>query len=113
VMAENLDLVRSIYAAERGDYSSAEWAHPEVEVVGADGPHDDLRTEAQGYRELDDARVLVYVHNSGRARGSGIEVGQLMGTRAANPFVIREGKVVKIVLYWDRDRALADLGLAE
>jgi hypothetical protein len=35
----NLDFVRSIVAAgEWGDYSSAEWTHPEIEYVHAGGP---------------------------------------------------------------------------
>jgi hypothetical protein len=37
---ENVGFIRSIYAAwERGDYSSAEWAHPDIEwEFAADGP---------------------------------------------------------------------------
>ena len=36
-----------------------------------------------------------------------------MQTKGANLFHIRDGKVTRLVLYWDRDRAFADLGLAE
>jgi ketosteroid isomerase-like protein len=129
----NLDLVRSIYAAwERGDYSSADWAHPEIECVVADGPDagawrgliempqvrrallhawEDFRTEAEEYRDLDHERVLVLIRRTGRGKTSGLELGQL-GTKGAGVFHLREGKVTRLVTYWNRDRALADLGLA-
>jgi ketosteroid isomerase-like protein len=129
----NLELVRSIIATwERGDYRSAEWAHPEIEFVAADGPAPDswtgleglaagwrealrgweeFRFEAQEYRELDDERVLVLTHYSARGKTSGLEIGQ-MRTDGAALFHVRSGQVTKLVGYWDRERALADLGLA-
>jgi hypothetical protein len=39
VASANVELVRSIYAGwQRGEFISAEWAHPDIEVVFADGP---------------------------------------------------------------------------
>jgi ketosteroid isomerase-like protein len=49
---------------------------------------------------------------SGRGKASGLEVSDTE-TKGANLFHIRDGKVTKLVLYWDRDRAFADLGLEE
>jgi ketosteroid isomerase-like protein len=133
-MSENLDLVRSICADwERGEWGSADWAHPEIEHVIADGPTptsraglaavarglrdfldtwEDFRIAAEAYRELDHERVLVLVRFSGRGKTSGMEIGQVQA-EAANLFHVRSGKVTRFVLYWSRDRALADLGLAE
>jgi ketosteroid isomerase-like protein len=129
----NLDLVRSILADwERGDFSSAEWAHRDVECVFVGGPDpgswtglngmaegmrswisawNDFRVQADEYRELDGERVLVFVNRSGRGKTSGLDIGQ-MQTKTANLFHVRDGKVSRMVIYLDRDHALADLGLA-
>jgi ketosteroid isomerase-like protein len=128
----NLDLVRSIYADwERGDFGSVDWAHPEIEYVHVDGPApgswrgfaevaeawrgflsawEELSVAAEEYLELDDERVLVLSHFSARGKTSGLEARDL-GTREANLFQLRDGKVTRLVLYWDRERAFADLGL--
>ncbi len=71
---------------------------------------EDLRVEVEKYRELDAERVLVLTRNSGRGKRSGIELSELRG-RGATVLHIRDGKVTRFVQYFDRDRALADLGL--
>jgi ketosteroid isomerase-like protein len=133
VASANLDLVRSICAAwERGDYRSTEWAHPEIEIEFGDGPSpgswtglagmaegwreflsawEEFHQEAHDYLELDDERVLVFFRFSGRGKTSGLELGQ-MRSKAAGLFHVRDGKVTRFVDYLDRERALADLGLA-
>jgi ketosteroid isomerase-like protein len=47
----------------------------------------------------------------GRGRASGLEIEQMRG-ESANLFHIRDGKVTRLVIYFDRDRAYADLGFA-
>ena len=131
---ENVEIVRSIYAAwERGDFTSAGWAHPEIEYVGADGPApggstglagmaeafrdwlstwEEWRVEAEEYRELDGERVLVLFHFSARGKTSGLEVGQL-GTKGASLFQLRGGQVTRLVQYLDRAKALEAVRLRE
>ena len=134
-MSANLDLVRSVYADwERGDYfTSTDWADPEIEFVVMDGPNpgalrgvaalgdnwrefqgawEDYSLKAEDYRQLDDERILVMTRLSGRGKASGLEVTQT-GSRAATIFTVRKGQVRKLVVYWDGDRALTDLGLAD
>jgi hypothetical protein len=73
---------------------------------------DDYRVRAEDYLIVDDNRVLVLVTFTARGKVSGVEVGE-SGARGANLFHIRDGLVRRLVLYWHRDRAFADLGLEE
>ncbi|MGA2321295.1 MAG: nuclear transport factor 2 family protein [Solirubrobacteraceae bacterium] len=127
----NVEIVRSILEEwERGDFSSAEWAHSEIEYLSADPvlpleragladmakvwrnwlrAWEDFHVDGDEYREVNGERVLVLVRYSGRGNPGGLQVGPV---EAACLFHVRDGKVVKLVLYWDRERALAALGLA-
>jgi hypothetical protein len=132
VSSENVETVRSIMAEwERGDFSSAEWADPEVEFIRADGPAPgrwtgpaglpeatrelldawvEMRTKVEEIRALDPERVLVLIRLSGRARSSGVTLDQ-MAAQGAQLFELRDGKVTRLVHWFDRTRAFADLGL--
>jgi len=129
----NVELVRSIVATwERGDYSAVTWADAQIECMIADGPSpgqwtgitnmvegmadflsawENYRVEAEEYRELDQERVLVLHHFAGRGKTSGVDLRR-MRAEGASLFLVRGGKVVRLVNYIDREHALADLGLA-
>jgi hypothetical protein len=85
---------------ERGELSSAGWADPKIEFVVADGPEpgnwtglagmakafrdwlspwEDFRSEADEYRAIDAARVLVLIRRSGRGKTSGLKVDAISG----------------------------------
>jgi ketosteroid isomerase-like protein len=132
VSSLNLALIESIYAAwENGDFGSADWAHPKIEFVMHGGlgsgtwtgvaamaeewarmirAWDELRAVPEEIREIDDDRVLVLLKNEGRGKGSGIDLGEI-SVKSANVFTVHHGKVTRLVLYWDREKAIKDLGL--
>jgi ketosteroid isomerase-like protein len=108
-----------------------EWAHPDIELVFADGPDpsnwtgvaemsdgfrdflsawEDFHFQAEEYREIDEERVLLLVKFSGRAKTSGMALEHMETTNAA-VIHTHDGEVCKVVLYWDRERALVDLGI--
>jgi ketosteroid isomerase-like protein len=126
---ENVEVVRSIYrAVERGDYSSSEWADPDIEFVA---PHEerplrgveamqrswrdflsawkDFKAEPE---EIIDAgeQVLVLEKVGGRGHGSGAPAE---GLRSASLFTLREGRVVRLVQYTNRAEAFEAAGLGE
>jgi ketosteroid isomerase-like protein len=71
----------------------------------------DYRTKIDELREIDDERVLALGSFGGAGKASGI--GAPEGMKTASLWHVRDGKVIRHVVYMDRDRALVDLGLEE
>ena len=129
-MSGNVELARSICSAwERGDWSTTDWADPEIEFVIADGPDprsvtgiqqmaqtwreflatfSDYATAGEEFTELDGGRVLVLLKAHGTGKASGAD---LVANRAATVMDIRDGTVARLAIYFDRRNALRDLSL--
>jgi uncharacterized protein len=67
---------------------------------------DDWRCQAEEYLVHGD-HVVALCHYSGRGRGSGVEVER----KGAHVWTMRDGKCVRLVIFADRDKALASVGL--
>ena len=93
--------LRFLEAIEREDFSK---------LPGGIFSRSFIRSYAR-YLGLDEERVLALARIGARGRASGVELPEAW-TRHAALFQIQDGKVTKLVVYVDRDRAFADLGLA-
>ena len=122
-------MVRAIYERwEQGDYSSTDWADPDIEFSFPGGLDQGVRhgVEAMGnqwaawlsqfdqfeshpieYLESGD-QVVVLTRFGGRGKGSGVPLEEMPG---AARFRFREGKVVELATYTDPERALRDAGI--
>ena len=70
------------------------------------------RVDVENYRELDAERIPVLLDFVGKGRASGVEIARARA-RGANLFQIDNGSVTRLVLYFDRERPLADLVLED
>jgi ketosteroid isomerase-like protein len=68
-----------------------------------------IRIEPERFFDVDDERVLVFVHVTAEGEASGVPVG----LRNAHEFTIRDGVSVRWKVYADRGEALEAAGLSE
>jgi ketosteroid isomerase-like protein len=130
---ENVEIVRRMYDAwNRGDFEAAlSYIHPDVEwsdppdnpgartwrghegVQGAltawMGAWEDYRYELRELINCGDDRVLVAGWQTGRGKGSGVEISE----ENFSVFSVSEGKVVKQRMFRHRAEALQAAGLRE
>jgi ketosteroid isomerase-like protein len=121
---ENVERVREIFGAwERGDFSSVDWADPEIEfaIPGPDprvhrgvgdmsrawaewlAAWEEFGVEARRYIDAGD-KVVVDQLFRGKGRGSGIPVDEIPG---AAVFTLRDGKVIRFQGFTTLEAALA------
>jgi|ERR671910_1437495 ketosteroid isomerase-like protein len=127
------DIVRRIYSMwQRGNFADAHFFHPEVvfesvmpdssERVVAHGPDGvetfmreflsqwrDYRVSGRDFRQVGATTVLVEGHQSGTGRRSGVAVESPM----FSVWTFRNGKVIRLIMEFDRPTALKAAGLRE
>ncbi len=79
----NMDLVRSIQERwDRGDFTWVDWADTDIELQ-FENAWEGLRPEATEFREVDSERVLVLIQFKGRAKASGMRLGDVAARNAS------------------------------
>jgi ketosteroid isomerase-like protein len=131
---ENVEVVKGIYAEwEKGNFQAAlpvldreirfeVWMPDSNEIVVRHGFEDlddfmrDWFGQWEGYRVIGDEfrsigtdRVFVGGHQAGTGRRSGVEVD----SPGFAVWTFRAGKVVRLLVHYDRDSALEAAGLSE
>jgi ketosteroid isomerase-like protein len=126
----NVEIVRKIYGAwERGDFSSTDWADPEIEftIPGPDlevhrgidsmgrawadwlGVFDELSIRGESFHDGGDKVVVEQVFR-GKGKGSGIPIDEIRGAVVCT---MRNGKVTRFEGHTTLEAALASAGLAD
>jgi ketosteroid isomerase-like protein len=128
-MSSNTEIVREGLAAiSRGDFERVlEFADPEIEIRDPDRTgdtfhghegmgsftaewlenFDDYRIEPKEVLEAADGRIVALCRQSGRGKGSGIEVSDEINM----VFRLRDGKAVQYVIFARREDALREAGI--
>jgi ketosteroid isomerase-like protein len=134
VSHENVEVVRAAFEAlsEGGVDALAEFSHPEINWRAIEGAPDDVgemngieaacryvqdwydtfddfNSEPEELIDVGDGRVVAVIHNTGRAKISGIPTE----LRYAALYTIRDGKLVRVREYATRTEALRAAGLEE
>jgi ketosteroid isomerase-like protein len=119
---ENVELVRRVYEGwARGDFSDTDAFDPEIEFEMVDWPH---QTKVSGIHQMSDTwRSTLGAFDGFRAvpleyldcgsnvlvinqiEASGKESGAEVSAETATVWTVENGRVVRLALYWDTDRA--------
>jgi ketosteroid isomerase-like protein len=128
VSEANIQLVKGIFSAwAQGDFSSADWADPQIEFTmpGPDphvhrgvesmgrawadwlGAFEDFSISGEAFHDAGD-KVVVEQLFRGKGKGSGIPVDEIPG---AAVLTLRDGKVTRFEGHTTLEAALASAGL--
>jgi ketosteroid isomerase-like protein len=128
VSEANIQLVKGIFSAwAQGDFSSADWADPQIEFTmpGPDphvhrgvesmgrawadwlGAFEDFSISGEAFHDAGD-KVVVEQLFRGKGKGSGIPVDEIPG---AAVLTLRDGKVTRFEGHTTLETALASAGL--